>query len=128
MPDINWDACIAGSYSQYNARAKATLFKPADDGMIEATLWGGRRLLIGATPAFSLEYQGAIDSYIRDIDLLDVCTDRPWLFEAWYHFDKTLHTYAFHKVVSLTEIATGQSVTGDELRKLMNGAQLPKAD
>ncbi|WP_091999977.1 hypothetical protein [Polaromonas sp. OV174] len=127
MIDIDWNMCIAGTYSQYNARAKATVFNPAPDGMVEVTLWGGRRLHVGSDPAFSMEYQGGMGSYTRDIDILDTCSDRPWLFEAWCHSFGELHTYSFHKVATLTELATGQSITGEKLQQLLGGALPPPA-
>jgi len=122
MNEIDWDSCVAGRYSQYNARAKATLFKPSPDETITLTLWGGSRLLVNSAPAFEIEYVGASGNYKRNIDILDICQERPWLFEAWCHSAQELHTYAFHNVVKLTEVATGKSITGEEMRKLFGGA------
>lgn len=123
--EIDWNSCIAGQYRPYDARAKATVLKPAPDDMVEVTLWGGRRLLVGSSPAFALEYMGAGASYVREIDVLEKCSDRPWLFEAWCHSQGSLHTYSFHKVVGLTEMATGDSITGDKLREMLDGTLPP---
>lgn len=122
MSEIDWGRCVAGTYSQYNARAKATLFKPSPGETTTLTLWGGRRLLVNNAPAFEIEYVGAVGTYKRSIDVLDICQERPWLFEAWCHSISELHTYAFHKVVKITEVGTGKSITGEEMRELFGGA------
>ena len=119
--EIDWDACIGGTYSRYNARDKATTFRNLPDKTVEVTLWSNRRFLVHASPAFAMEYQGFMGTYTREIDVLAICPDRPWLFEAWYHSQRELHTYAFHKVVALREIQTGTSISGREMCARMGG-------
>lgn len=90
------------------------------------TLWGGRKLLVGTAPVFELEYEDGFDgTYLRAIDVLDVCPDRPWLFEAWYPKAEELHTYAFFKVVALKEIGAGASIDGQEMCRRMGGQYRP---
>lgn len=112
---------LAGPYCRYNAEAKATKFEPRDDGQVLVTLWGGRQFLTGQVPAFRLEYEGGMDSYMRSIDVFGLVPDRPWLFEAWHPERSEIHTYAFAKVIGLTDQATGETVDGARLCALMGG-------
>lgn len=119
--DIDWNACTVGRYSRYNARAKCTTYTPYGDAQVLVTLWGGRSFLTGAEPNIEMEYAGFMGSYKRDIDILKACPDRPWLFEAWYPTTQEIHTYAFHKVISITDRTTGVTIDGKELCRRLGG-------
>lgn len=74
-------------------------------------------------PKFRMEYQSAVpdETYVREIAIFGLA-DSPHLFEAWCYVYNALRTYAFSKVVSMEIMATGEKITGDELRERMGGS------
>lgn len=78
-------------------------------------------------PTFLLEYATGFPdaTYTRYISIFGLA-EREHLFEAWCYPFNVFRTYAFWKVVSLEEIATGQRITGEELRVLMGGVELER--
>ena len=95
-------------------------------GMRRHTMADGE-LLEEDGPSFRMEYQSTIpgETYTRDIAIFGL-DEREHLFKAWCYTYNALRTYAFSKVVCLEEIATGQRVTGEELRVHMGGAKPPE--
>lgn len=91
------------------------------NGMRRHTLADGR-VVEEDGPWFRLEYQSVFpgETYFRDISIFGLAKEKH-LFEAWSHAHNAMHTYAFSKVHSLEEIATGDKVTGEQLRELMGG-------
>ena len=77
-------------------------------------------------PNFRLEYKSGFpgETYARDIAIFGLA-ERKHLFEAWCYVYNALRTYAFCKVVSLEQIATGKRYSGEELRQIMGGEKLP---
>ena len=75
-------------------------------------------------PNFQLEYQSDLygEPYSRRIAIFGLA-DRRDLFEAWCFVNNAKRTYAFSKVVSLEELATGKRYSGEEMRKAMGGEQ-----
>lgn len=75
-------------------------------------------------PDFRLVYQSVFQgsTYTRDIAIFGLGAE-PHLFNAWCYTYNAERSYAFSKVVSLTEIATGETVTGAQLRKIMGGEE-----
>lgn len=77
-------------------------------------------------PYFRMVYKSSIAipeaTYTRDIAIIGGGAE-PHLFDAWCYVYNALRSYAYSKVVSLTEIATGETVTGEQLRKLMHGEE-----
>lgn len=94
-------------------------------GMRRHTLADGR-VLEEEGPWFRLEYQSVFpgETYFRDISIFGLAQEKH-LFEAWSHSQNALRTYAFSKVHSLEELATGERVTGEQLRELMGGEHPP---
>lgn len=90
------------------------------DGSRLHTMADGRKLQEDG-PAFRMTYTSSIPgaTYTRDIAIFDIGPE-PHLFDAWCYVYNALRTYAFSKVITLTEIATGETVTGEQLRKLMH--------
>lgn len=90
-------------------------------GMRQHTMADGR-VLEEDGPNFKMEYKSYMpgDTYMRDIALFGLAEDKH-LIEAWCYVYKALRTYAFSKIISLEEIATGKKLTGEELREHMGG-------
>jgi hypothetical protein len=77
-------------------------------------------------PRFRLEYRTGFhdETYSRDIAIFGLA-EQKHLFEAWCYVYKAVRTYAFHKVASLEQIATGKRFTGEEMREIMGGEAPP---
>lgn len=81
-------------------------------------------------PNFRLVYESAFarvcpgENYTRDISIFGLA-EQPHLFNAWCYTYNALRSYAFCKVVSIEEIATGERISGEELRLLMGGTLPP---
>lgn len=75
-------------------------------------------------PKFQLEYLSDLPggTYSRRISIFGLA-ERKDLFEAWCFVYDAKRTYAFSKVVSLEELATGKRYSGEEMRKAMGGEQ-----
>lgn len=82
------------------------------------------RKLQESGPDFRMVYKSSFPvpdaTYTRDISIFGL-GDEPHLFNAWCYVYNAERTYTFSKVISLTEIATGESITGEQLRQLMHG-------
>lgn len=84
-------------------------------------------------PYFRLEYQSVFakafpgETYTREISIFGLA-EQPHLFNAWCYTYNALRSYAFCKVVTLEEIATGERVSGEELRVLMGGSHPPNRE
>lgn len=95
------------------------------DGMRRHTLADGQ-IYEEDGPSFRLEYQSVFpgETYLRSIAIFGL-DERKHLFKAWCYVYKAVRTYAFSKVVSLEEIATGKRCSGEELREIMGGKSPP---
>ncbi|MBX9871565.1 MAG: hypothetical protein K2X75_06165 [Burkholderiaceae bacterium] len=98
------------------------------DGVRRHTLADGR-IFEEDGPKFRLEYQSVFpgETYSRDIAIFGLAEPKH-LFEAWCYVYNALRTYAFSKVVSLEEVATGKCYSGEELRELLGGESLYDLD
>lgn len=93
-----------------------------EDGTKRHTMADGR-VFEEAGPSYLLTYQSFMpdSTYTREISIFGLSPDNKHLFEGWCYVYNALRTYAFDKVVSLTEISTGTELSGEELRNLMKG-------
>ena len=77
-------------------------------------------------PSFRMVYKSSIAlpgaTYTRDIAIIGGNLE-PHLFDAWCYVYNALRSYEYSKVVTLTEIETGETVTGEQLRKLMHAEE-----
>ncbi len=100
-----------------------------NDGRRRHTLPDGRRFTVGRS-RYRLDYlatwAGAQpgETFAVRISIAGLAAD-PLYFEAWNHDLNELGRYAFHKAACITDVASGESITGEELRVQMGGAVLP---
>lgn len=95
------------------------------DGRIAHEMPDGRTIRVPPDPLYRLEYEGRLtgDSFFVDVSFIGLCKE-PGYVETWNHKLGQVRSYAFHKILGLTNIETGEVHPAKQLCKQLGGEML----
>lgn len=95
------------------------------DGRTAHSMADGRTLSVPAEALYRFEYEGRTDgdSYFIDVSIIGL-SGEPGYVETWNHGMSKVRSYAFHKILGITNLKSGEVHTGEQLCKQLGGEML----
>lgn len=92
------------------------------DGRTAHTMEDGRTITVPDKPLYRLEYEARLagDSFNVDVTLIGLSSEDGYV-ETWNHKMGQLRSYAFHKILNITNLEDGRTHTARQLCMQLGG-------
>lgn len=120
MVTIKISTSIGGSSKWPDGKPLKSELQP--DGRTAHQMPDGRTIIVPATPLYRVEYQSRLagDTFFVEVTLIGLSKE-PGYVETWNHKISQVRSYAFHKILGLTNLETGEKHEALQLCRQLGG-------